>query len=334
MAHRYDVLGLFDNDYDEDGFRRCSVTGLHIHRSAENMVKLFGLTAVVAMLVGGTFAFFVAMTRWEVIGLLSPERYYTFLTIHAWNLLIFWMVFLEIAILYVGGPMILGRRLSVPILAKAGWLAMFVGAMLLGAAVWIAYSGFEALHHKAPAVQPGWPLALAIASIPLKEFLFQITRWVGRRYEDISLEANAWHHRSDAVTSLAAAAGLAAVAIGGAGWAFVDAVTAIVLSAFLMTMAVRLIHSAAGELVDAAPEQKLIDVIEQAILDTPGVRTFHALRARKVGGKVTMDLHVLVDPDISVRDGHEIASDVQRKLRRADARIIEAVIHIEPAETD
>ncbi|MFB6312161.1 MAG: cytochrome C oxidase subunit I, partial [Salinirussus sp.] len=70
------VLGLFDNDYDETGFRTCSVTGLSIHRSAENMVKLFGLTAVVALLIGGIFAFTVAMTRWELLGLLSPEWYY------------------------------------------------------------------------------------------------------------------------------------------------------------------------------------------------------------------------------------------------------------------
>ena len=74
-ASSLDVLGLFENDYDEEGFRTCSVTGLHIHRSAENYVKLFGLTAVVAMLVGGIFAFTVAMTRWEFIGLLAPADF-------------------------------------------------------------------------------------------------------------------------------------------------------------------------------------------------------------------------------------------------------------------
>ncbi|MFB6122561.1 MAG: cbb3-type cytochrome c oxidase subunit I [Haloferacaceae archaeon] len=131
------MLDAFYNDYDESGFRTCGTTGLRIHRSAENMVKLFGLTAVVALLVGGIFAFFVAMTRWELVGLLSPSDFYTFLSVHAWNLLIFWMVFMEIAILYVGGPFVLGRRLSLPRLAKVAWVVMAGSAVLINVAVWL-----------------------------------------------------------------------------------------------------------------------------------------------------------------------------------------------------
>jgi cytochrome c oxidase subunit 1 len=131
------IASLFDNDYGEDGFRTCSVTGLDIHRSAEVYTKLFGLTAVVALLVGGIFAFTVAMTRWEVIGLLSPTDFYVHLTLHAWNLLIFWMVFMEIAILYVGGPMVLGRKLPLTIAAKVGWLAMLVGAIAINVSVFL-----------------------------------------------------------------------------------------------------------------------------------------------------------------------------------------------------
>ena len=132
------ALGLFDNDYGEDGFRTCSVTGLNIHRSAENHVKLFGLTAVVALLVGGIFAFTVAMTRWELVGLLQPGDFYTHLTLHAWNLLIFWMVFMEIVILYVGGPIVLGRKLPITRVAKAGWVTMVLGALTINVSVWTA----------------------------------------------------------------------------------------------------------------------------------------------------------------------------------------------------
>jgi cytochrome c oxidase subunit 1 len=128
---RSGLLGLFDNPYGDDGFRTCSVTGLDIHRSVENYVKLFGLTAVVALLVGGIAAIVVAMTRWELVGLASASNFYNWLGVHAWNLLIFWMVFMEIAILYVGGPMVLGRKMPVPSLAKTGWIVMF------GSAVWI-----------------------------------------------------------------------------------------------------------------------------------------------------------------------------------------------------
>ncbi|MFT4884064.1 MAG: cytochrome c oxidase subunit 1 [Natronomonas sp.] len=130
------IRDLFDNDYGPDGFRTCSVTGLEIHRSAERYVKLFGLTAVVALLVGGIFAFNVAMTRWEFIGLLDASSYYTHLSMHAWNLLIFWMIFMEIGILYVGGPMVLGRKLPITKVAGAGWLTMFVGALGINYSIW------------------------------------------------------------------------------------------------------------------------------------------------------------------------------------------------------
>jgi cytochrome c oxidase subunit 1 len=136
------LRGLFENDYDEDGFRNCSVTGLDIHRSAEVHVKLFGLTAVVALIVGGSFAFSVAMTRWEVIGLLGEfGGYYRHLSMHAWNILIFWMVFMEIAVLYVGGPIVLGRRLPLTKLAKAGWGLMVAGALGVNYFIWTLSGG-------------------------------------------------------------------------------------------------------------------------------------------------------------------------------------------------
>ncbi|MEY7849023.1 cbb3-type cytochrome c oxidase subunit I [Natrarchaeobius sp. A-rgal3] len=135
-ASRLDVLGLFDHEYDEEGWRTCSVTGLEIHSSTENHAKLFGLTAVVALLVGGLFAITVPLTRWELVGLLEPADFYIHLSMHAWNLLIFWMVFMEIAILYVGGPLVLGRKLPITTVAKAGWGTMVGGAVLVNYAIW------------------------------------------------------------------------------------------------------------------------------------------------------------------------------------------------------
>ncbi|MFB6187061.1 MAG: cbb3-type cytochrome c oxidase subunit I, partial [Halobacteriaceae archaeon] len=131
------MFGLSSFDYNDDGFRTCSVTDLRIHKSAEDMVKLYGLTAIISLAIGGLFAFFVAMTRWEMIGLLSPSDYYTYLSIHAWYLLIFWMVFMEIAILYVGGPFVLGRKLSLSSVAKFGYAVMFLGAAIITVAIWI-----------------------------------------------------------------------------------------------------------------------------------------------------------------------------------------------------
>ncbi|MFB6120718.1 MAG: cbb3-type cytochrome c oxidase subunit I [Halobacteriaceae archaeon] len=130
------MLELSTYDYDDDGFRTCGVTGLRIHKSAEDMVKLFGVTAILSLTVGGLFAFFVAMTRWEVVGLLSPGEFYRYLTVHAWYLLIFWMVFMEIAILYVGGPFVLGRRLPLKRVSWAGYGLMVAGALTITYGAW------------------------------------------------------------------------------------------------------------------------------------------------------------------------------------------------------
>ena len=138
------VRQLFDNEYDADGFRTCSVTGLDIHRSVENHVKLFGLTAVIALIIGGVFAITVALTRWELIGLIPETDYYRHLSMHAWNVLIFWMVFMEIAILYVGGPMVLGRRLPLTKVAKAGWVIMVAGALGINYSIWTVSGAEEA----------------------------------------------------------------------------------------------------------------------------------------------------------------------------------------------
>ncbi|SEH63690.1 cytochrome c oxidase subunit 1 [Halopenitus malekzadehii] len=154
------IASLFGNDYDADGFRTCSVTGLDVHRSVENHVKLYGLTAVIALAFGGIFAFTVAMTRWEFIGLLDPSQFYTHLSAHAWNLLIFWMVFMEIAILYVGGPMVLGKRLPIRRVATAGWVVMAIGAIGVNASIWLTETPNEA------------PLLTAYVPLPVSPWFY------------------------------------------------------------------------------------------------------------------------------------------------------------------
>ena len=208
----------------------------------------------------------------------------------------------------------------------------FVGAVLLVAAVWIAFSAVRTLRHPRDRVLGMLPFAVAAASIPLKEALFWITRYVGRRAGNISLLANAWHHRTDAFTSVAAAAGLAGAALGGTNWAFLDPLTAIVLAAFLVVVSVRIIGEGASELIDRAPSPATLEGIEQAVAQTRGVRGYHAFRARKVGGKVEMDIHVQVDPNLTVREGHDVATAVRQKVVQADPNVVEVIVHIEPTE--
>ncbi|HAU39300.1 MAG TPA: cation-efflux pump [Phycisphaerales bacterium] len=214
--------------------------------------------------------------------------------------------------------------------------SLFIGAALLAAAGYIAYNAINLFHDfidnkSMPAVRPVLPLVMALLSIVSKEILFRVTRIVGQRVGDNSLIANAWHHRSDAFSSIAAAAGLAGVLIGGENWRFLDPLMAIVLSAFLVVVALQIMYSSASELIDRAPEAQLLATIEQAIRDTHGVRSHHAFRARRIGGKVDMDVHVQVDPNLTVHEGHDIASAVRDAVQRADANVVKVIVHVEPA---
>ncbi len=208
--------------------------------------------------------------------------------------------------------------------------SMFVGLVLLAAAGWIIYDAVHALQQPTAPIAAGLPFALALLSVPVKEVLFRITRYVGQRTGNVSLRANAWHHRSDAVTSVAAAIGLAAVEFGGPRWAFLDSVTAVVLGAFLVIVAIGIMHAAAAELVDRAPGRDVIESIERAVVDTRGVRGYHAVRARQSGGRVEMDIHVQVDPQLSVAAGHDIATAVRDRVQEKVPEVSQVIVHVEP----
>jgi len=181
------MFGFSTFSYDDGGYRDCSVTGLRIHKSAEDMVKLFGLTAIVALLIGGIFAIFVALTRWELVGLLAPADFYTFLSIHAWNLLIFWMIFMEIAVLYVGGPYVLGRPLSLPRVAKAGYGLMLGGAVVINVAIWLTKQPNQA------------PLLTSYAPLPSSPWFYLgvVVFLTGALVAALPFLATIWHEKRE-----------------------------------------------------------------------------------------------------------------------------------------
>lgn len=216
--------------------------------------------------------------------------------------------------------------------------AMFVGTALVAAAAWIVYSAINLLHtwsHEGPTPVTGSiPFYVAVAAVPIKELLYQITNRVGRRTGNRSLQANAWHHRTDAFSSVAAAAGLAGATFGGPGWAFLDPVIALLLSVFLLVTGLRILYGSASELIDRAPPEHVMAELERVIQGTPGVKTFHAFRGRELGGKLALDVHIQVEPTLTVHEGHEIASDVRERIQAFDDRVLEVIVHVEPAEQD
>ncbi len=216
-------------------------------------------------------------------------------------------------------------------------VAMFVGGLLGVAALWIGYNALRSihnyLHHGAVReLKAHLPFCIALASVPIKEVIFQLTRRVGKRTSNLSLIANAWHHRTDALAGLVAAAALGGVLVGGEEWRYLDPLGALVLCAFLLVVGWKIIRTSASELVDRAPDPELLAAITEVVENTPGVRTHHAFRARQVGGKIAMDVHVQVDPALSVREGHDIASQVRRRIVETSPGVLEVIVHVEPSE--
>jgi len=211
-------------------------------------------------------------------------------------------------------------------------LTLFIGSLLIAAALYIGIESLIGLGRPASGPANWWPFAAALASVALKEALYRLTRRVGQRHRSSALLANAWHHRSDAFSSVAAAAGIAGALIGGPGWRFLDNLTAVLLAAFLVGVGGKIARDALRELCDYAPDAAAQVKMEEVIAGIAGVGRFHAFRARRAGGLIQMDVHVLVDPELSVRAGHDIASRVERKLCRAFPDIAGVVVHIEPLD--
>ena len=181
------------------------------------------------------------------------------------------------------------------------------------------------------AARPGLAAcAVAVASVVLKEFLFVRTRRVARRVKSTALEANAWHHRSDAFSSMPGA-----LAVGMA-WlvpslAWVDSAGALLVAAFILRVSWQLAKSALQELVDADIDAKAAAVVSVAE-KVPGVRGVHKARARRYGGLFQVDLHVQVDPSLSVAEGHAIGHAVKEAVCAAGLDVNDAVVHVEPDE--
>lgn len=213
-------------------------------------------------------------------------------------------------------------------------VTLLVGVALLATAAWIVYNAIVT-HSSSEHVSFGaLPFFVAALSIVPKELLYRVTLRVGREAGDMSVVANAWHHRTDAFTSMAAAAGLAGVAFGGPDWAFLDQLTAVVLSAFLAVAAARFIKDSVAELLDVAPDSEVSECIEKAVAGTPGVREFHTLRLRMMGGTVILDVHVHVDPTLSVVKGHDIATEVRSRVLACGCDVAEAIVHVEPCDCE
>lgn len=185
--------------------------------------------------------------------------------------------------------------------------------------------------HGAELEQPGWiALIMALLSIASKEWLYRITRKVGEKVHSAVVVANAWHHRSDSLSSLATLAGIGGAMFLGARWRILDPVAAMVVSVFIIIVAVKLGKPAVAELLERSLPSDLVEGMYSVIGHTDGVRAFHHFASRYNGNRIFVDFHIKVDPDISVVSGHHIASQVEGRLQDAYGENVTATIHVEP----
>ncbi len=170
-------------------------------------------------------------------------------------------------------------------------------------------------------------LIAAIVSIASKEWLYRVTQKVAVRSHSSALYANAWHHRSDALSSVAVVIGFVSLEFGfGHG----DQVAAMAVGLMIIWVGVRIIGDSLRELTEGAVDEDTVEHIRAVINANSSIRQWHRLRTRTVGREVFLDLHILVDPDLNVADAHKIADSLEKALNEEISRPVNITIHIEP----
>ena len=183
-----------------------------------------------------------------------------------------------------------------------------------------------------PVSQPLSIVFLApLISIVAKEFLYRRTRAVGRRIQSSAVIANAWHHRSDAISSIPPLIAVVAAA-ASPRWAFLDPVGALIVALLILKVAWDIASPAIAEIMEKGAPPNELESIEALVRAVPGVRSAHKIRTRRFGSGLFVDLHAVVDGDLTVRDGHEIASAIQDRLLNSGPSVTDITVHIEPDE--
>ena len=204
-------------------------------------------------------------------------------------------------------------------------IGLAVGAVAVGMGV----EAIRGLREESRFVPSGIALVVSLASILGKEILYQWTARVGREVRSPALVANAWHHRSDAISSIPAALAVG-FALINPEWAVVDSVGAVVVCLLILQASWKILRPAVDQLIDAGAPAEERRQIEELAVQVDGVEAAHAVRTRYVGADLAVDLHVEVDGGLSVGEGHTIAVAVRQKLVDDGPNVVDAVVQVEP----
>jgi len=209
--------------------------------------------------------------------------------------------------------------------------AVIVAIGVLAAALGLAIQSVREifLPHHGPAP---YTLVVLIVAVIVKEILYRYVIRFGRSVESTAVQTDAWHHRTDAMTSIAAFIGISVALVGGEAWQSADDWAALFACALIGTNGYRLLRPALFEIMDTAPRGKIVDSVRNAAAAVPGVIDVEKCLIRKMGLDFYVDLHVGVNGSISVHEGHEIAHQVKAAIQQGDSRIADVLVHIEPAK--
>jgi len=207
-----------------------------------------------------------------------------------------------------------------------------LGVALMGVAVGIMIDATHRLFDPNTLLSPGMlALVIAVISVISKELIYQYTMVFARRYRSNMLKANAWHSRTDAISSIIVVVGI----IGSmAGLTYLDAVAAVGVGVMIAKIGWDLAWHSLKELIDTGLEVERVQAIEKVILDVDGVTTLHILRTRQIGADALVDVHIQVEPHISVSEGHYISETVRSKLIKEIEEVIDVMVHIDPEDDE
>lgn len=207
-----------------------------------------------------------------------------------------------------------------------------LGISLIVVAGGIAWDAIDRLFHPEELLQPGvWALAVAVLSVLSKEWIYHYTMHVAKKLKSGMLKANAWHSRTDAISSV-----VVVIGVGGtmAGLEYLDSVAAVLVGAMVAKIGWDLAWQSVHELVDTALDPERVELIRKEILSVGGVRELHMLRTRMMGGDALVDVHVIVDPKLSVSEGHYIGEKVRKRLIQEVEEVTDVMVHVDPEDDE
>ena len=211
--------------------------------------------------------------------------------------------------------------------AIIGFILLLVGAGIF----WEGVQKIWIKIHGGVIPRPGMlALYAALISIIVKELLYHYTRRMGKQVKSDLVIANAWHHRSDAFSSIGTAIGISGAIFLGDKWIILDPIAAVVVSIFIMKVSVKLMAPSMNDLLEKSLPDEIQDEIMKIIESVPGIYDPHNLRTRRIGNDFAIEIHVRMQPELTVKESHSIACLVENKLRQKYGNNTHVAVHIEP----